>query len=63
MPENLDFLIGIYAFGAMLAFTIAHLSICKLRYSEAERDRPYRIPLSVSLRGGEPAAAGRVRRA
>src|SRR5271163_5251297 len=31
-PENLGFLIGIYAFGAMLAFTIAHLSICRLRY-------------------------------
>src|SRR4030088_1937517 len=30
VPEDLDFLIGIYAFGAMLAFTIAHLSICRL---------------------------------
>jgi basic amino acid/polyamine antiporter, APA family len=50
-PENLDFLVGIYAFGALLAFTIAHLSICRLRYSEPERDRPYRVPLSVTLRG------------
>jgi APA family basic amino acid/polyamine antiporter len=61
VPENLDFLIGIYAFGAMLAFTIAHLSICRLRYSEPERDRPYKIPLSIKLRGGElplPAAFG-----
>ena len=59
--ENLDFLVGIYAFGAMLAFTIAHLSICRLRYSEPDRDRPYRVPLSVSVRGGElplPAAFG-----
>ncbi len=59
--ENLDFLIGIYAVGATLAFTIAHLSICRLRYSEPERDRPYRIPLSVHVRGGElplPAAFG-----
>src|SRR5206468_5528258 len=31
LPEDLDFLVGIYAFGAMLAFTIAHLSICVLR--------------------------------
>ena len=46
-PENLDFLIGIYAFGAMLAFTIAHLSICRLRYTEPDRDRPYRVPLSI----------------
>jgi APA family basic amino acid/polyamine antiporter len=61
VPQNLDLLIGIYAFGAMLAFTIAHLSICRLRYSEPTRDRPYRVPLSVRLGGGElplPAAFG-----
>lgn len=59
--ENLDFLVGLYAFGAMLAFTIAHLSICRLRYSEPARDRPYRVPLSVKVRGGAlplPAAFG-----
>ncbi len=59
--ENLDFLVGLYAFGAMLAFTIAHLSICRLRYSEPDRDRPYRVPLSVRLKGAElplPAAFG-----
>jgi basic amino acid/polyamine antiporter, APA family len=59
--ENLDFLVGLYAFGAMLAFTIAHLSICKLRYSEPDRDRPYKVPLSIRVRGGElplPAAFG-----
>jgi APA family basic amino acid/polyamine antiporter len=60
-PENLDFLIGIYAFGAMLAFTIAHLSVCRLRYTEADRDRPYRVPLSIRFRGGQlplPAVLG-----
>ncbi len=36
VPQNLDFLIGIYAFGAMLAFTIAHLSVCRLRYTEPD---------------------------
>jgi APA family basic amino acid/polyamine antiporter len=61
VPENLDFLIGIYAFGALLAFTIAHVSVCRLRYSEAEGERGYRIPLSVSWRGGSlplPAVFG-----
>jgi basic amino acid/polyamine antiporter, APA family len=61
VPEDLDFLVGIYAFGAMLAFTIAHLSICRLRYSEPDRDRPYRVPLSLQIRGGQlplPAAFG-----
>jgi APA family basic amino acid/polyamine antiporter len=60
-PEDLDLLIGIYAFGAMLAFTIAHLSVCRLRYLEPERDRPYRVPLSVRFRGGQlplPAVFG-----
>ncbi|HWX51883.1 MAG TPA: universal stress protein, partial [Solirubrobacteraceae bacterium] len=52
VPEDLDFLIGIYAFGAMLAFTIAHLSICRLRYLEPDRDRPYRVPFGVRWRGG-----------
>jgi APA family basic amino acid/polyamine antiporter len=59
--EDLDFLVGIYAVGATLAFTIAHLSICRLRYSEPKRDRPYRVPLSVTIRGGQlplPAAFG-----
>ncbi len=61
VPEDLDFLIGIYAFGATIAFTIAHLSICRLRYTEPDRDRPYRVPLSVRFRGGSlplPAAFG-----
>ncbi len=51
IPEDLDFLVGIYAFGAMLAFTIAHLSVCRLRYREPDRDRPYRVPGSVQVRG------------
>ncbi len=61
--ESLDFLVGIYAFGAMLAFTIAHLSVWRLRYSEPERDRPYRMPLSIRVRGGAlpiPAVVGAV---
>src|SRR5207237_4615459 len=41
VPEDLDFLIGIYAFGAMLAFTIAHLSVVVSRFREPARDRPY----------------------
>ena len=61
--EKLDFMIGIYAFGATLAFTIAHLSICRLRYTEPDRDRPYRIPAVGQLPRRRAAAAGRVRRA
>ncbi len=63
VPADLDFLVGIYAFGAMLAFTIAHTAICVLRYREPDRDRPFRIPVSVPVRGGQlplPAAVGGV---
>jgi basic amino acid/polyamine antiporter, APA family len=56
---DLDFMVGIYAFGAMLAFTLAHLSVVVLRYREPERDRPYRMPLTVG-RVPVPAALGAV---
>ena len=61
ITDNLDFLFGIFAFGAMLAFTIAHLSICVLRYREPDRPRPYRMPGGSCWRGGVlplPAAFG-----
>jgi basic amino acid/polyamine antiporter, APA family len=62
-PQDLDFLVGIFAFGALLGLTIAHFSICRLRYLEPDRDRPYKMPLSIRFRGGElplPAAVGGV---
>ena len=61
VPRDLEALAGVYAIGAMLAFLIAHVSICVLRYREPDRPRPYRVPLSVPLRGGElplPAVLG-----
>jgi len=51
LPTNLEFLVGIYAFGAMLAFTIAHASVIALRFRERGRDRPYSVPLSVNVSG------------
>jgi len=63
VPRDLDFVVGIYAIGAMLAFLIAHVSICVLRYREPELPRPYRIGPSVRLGGGDlplPAALGAV---
>jgi APA family basic amino acid/polyamine antiporter len=63
VPEDLDFLVGIYAFGALIGLTIAHLSIISLRYREPERERFYSVPLSVRFRGGSlplPAVLGAV---
>jgi APA family basic amino acid/polyamine antiporter len=53
VPRDLDFLVGIYAIGAMLAFLLAHVSICVLRYREPELRRPFKIPFSVRVAGGE----------
>jgi APA family basic amino acid/polyamine antiporter len=61
LSNDIDFLAGIFAFGAMLAFTIAHVSIIVLRYREPGLPRAYRIPLSVNVGGGSlplPAVAG-----
>ena len=40
IPEDLDFLVGIYAFGALLGLTIAHLSVIVLRYREPTASAP-----------------------
>jgi APA family basic amino acid/polyamine antiporter len=49
LPHDLEFLVSIYAFGAMLTMTIAHLSVIVLRFREPTRDRPYRIPFSIRI--------------
>jgi APA family basic amino acid/polyamine antiporter len=48
VPTDVKLLAGIYAFGATLAITIAHLSILRLRVTDPGRFRPYRVPLDVS---------------
>jgi basic amino acid/polyamine antiporter, APA family len=35
----------------MLSFTIAHVSVIKLRTKESERERPYRGPGQITIRG------------
>jgi len=63
IPEDLDALVGIYAFGALLGLTIAHVSIIVLRVREPDRKRPYRMPLNVTVRGVSwplPAIAGAI---
>src|SRR3954467_6420353 len=49
IPEDLEFLVGIYAFGALLAFSIAHLSVVRSRFLEPDRRRPYVMPLNVRV--------------
>ena len=61
LSADIEFLLGIFAFGAMIAFTLAHLSVIVLRFTEPDRERVYGVPFSVRVRGGSvplPAAAG-----
>jgi APA family basic amino acid/polyamine antiporter len=63
LPLDLDFLVGIFAFGALLGLTIAHASIVVLRFREPNRPRLFRIPGNVTVRGVAvplPAVAGAV---
>ncbi len=50
IPGQADFLATMYAFGAMLSFTIAHASVVKMRLDEPVRERPWRGPLNVHFR-------------
>jgi basic amino acid/polyamine antiporter, APA family len=51
LPTDVAMLGGLYAFGATIAFTIAHLSVIRLRAMAPGAERPFRIPLDVSIRG------------
>jgi APA family basic amino acid/polyamine antiporter len=53
LPTNVKLLAGLYAFGAMLAITIAQLSILRLRVTQPDRPRPFRVPLDVEWRGAQ----------
>jgi len=61
LPTDLELLVSIYAFGALLAFTIAHVSVIALRFREPDRPRAFAIPWSLRVGGGSipvPAALG-----
>jgi basic amino acid/polyamine antiporter, APA family len=53
LPGQADFLGTIYAFGAMLSFTIAHMAVIALRIKEPDRERPFRGPGTLKVRGKE----------
>ena len=49
LPADLDFLVGIGAFGATIAFMLVAAGVVRLRFREATRDRPYKMPFNVRL--------------
>jgi APA family basic amino acid/polyamine antiporter len=52
LPGQADFLGQMYAFGAMLSFTIAHLAVIRLRLRQPDAERPWRGPGQIKLRNG-----------
>jgi basic amino acid/polyamine antiporter, APA family len=61
IPHDLNFLAGVFAFGALIAFSIAHLSVIRLRFRERDRPSAFRVPFSVTVRGARvplPAVFG-----
>ncbi len=50
LSQDVEFLAGIFAFGAMLAFTLAHLSVIVLRFREPDRPSAFRVPWQHSRR-------------
>jgi basic amino acid/polyamine antiporter, APA family len=50
-PRDVEFLAGVFAFGSMIAFALAHLSVIVLRFREGDRPSAFRVPLSVPVRG------------
>jgi APA family basic amino acid/polyamine antiporter len=53
LPGQADFLGVIYAFGAMLSFTIAHVSVATLRVKRPDVERPWKGPGKITVRGRE----------
>lgn len=53
--DDPQLLITIFAFGALLTFSIANLSIIRLRFKEPEARPAYRVPLSIPVGTGSVA--------
>lgn len=53
IPGQAEFLGNMYAFGAMLSFTVAHLAVIRLRITQPDRERPFRGPGKINFRGHE----------
>jgi APA family basic amino acid/polyamine antiporter len=61
--RDVEFLAGLFAFGAMLAFLIAHVAIIVLRFREPDVERGFAIPFSIRVGRGSlplPAVLGAV---
>ena len=47
------FLASLFSFGVLVAFTAAQLAVIRLRFSKPDLERPFRVPLSIRIRGAD----------
>jgi basic amino acid/polyamine antiporter, APA family len=53
MDNPFAFLASLFSFGVLLAFPAAQLAVIRLRRTEPNRRRPFKVPLNVRVRGVE----------
>jgi APA family basic amino acid/polyamine antiporter len=51
LPGQATFLGSVYSFGALLSFTMAHLSVIRLRFTKPDFPRAYKGPGNVMFKG------------
>jgi APA family basic amino acid/polyamine antiporter len=51
LPGKATFLGAVYSFGALLSFTMAHVSVIRLRFTKPDFPRPYKGPGNIMWRG------------
>ena len=56
--DSVLFLASLYSFGVLIAFTAAQVAVVRLRFTEPDLERPFRVPGNVRIRGTDvPVAA------
>jgi APA family basic amino acid/polyamine antiporter len=51
LTNPVTFLASLFSFGVLLAFTAAQLAVVRLRQTQPDLRRPFRVPLNVRVRG------------
>jgi basic amino acid/polyamine antiporter, APA family len=51
VTNPVSFLASLFSFGVLLAFTAAQLAVVKLRFTQPDLRRPFRVPLGIRVRG------------
>jgi APA family basic amino acid/polyamine antiporter len=49
LPGKISLLADLYAFGAMISFTVAHVCVVALRFKAPDIERPWKAPLNVPM--------------